>query len=152
MHWCFTKRIIPTNACESKWIYYVEIIVNLLRASVTDCGHLRFFLTWICYKDKLTVISLFDMSAFMVLWLLVVILMLLGVRWFDLHSLLKQIVAFVLFGCPCYIPFIQTFPRRWTQKATETCRRILQQLQCKKFMFFSYVLVWFILKVIMNYI
>ena len=94
------------------------------------------FFTRICYKDKQTVISLFDMSAFMVLWLLVVILMLLGFRWFDLHSLLKQIAAFVLFGCLCYIPFVQTFPRKWTQKATEICRRFLQQLQCKKFMFF----------------
>ena len=87
MHLCFTKRVEPTNAYESVWIYYIEIVVNLLHVSVTFCGHLRFFfVARMYYKNKQTVSSLFDMAAFMVLWLLVVILILLGVSWFDLCS------------------------------------------------------------------
>ena len=90
-------------------IYYIKIVVNLLHVSVNFYGHLRFF-TRTYYKDKQILTSLFDMAAFMVLCLLAVILMLLALRWFDLHSLLKQIAAFVLFGCLCNIPFQQTLP------------------------------------------
>ena len=36
-----TMRIKPTSTCESLWIYYIIIVINLSRASVTSCGHFQ---------------------------------------------------------------------------------------------------------------